>query len=158
EADDRRGEAQQGQAAGGEDGAGTPHGGQRADAQGRAPRDDGRADRFHAHADTSILRRTIAMKNAAPMNASTTPTSSSPDGMRMRPTTSARVSRMAPAAADAGSSQRWSGPVKLRPRCGTMRPTKPIGPVAAVDAPARRATMAMPVIRAAGTFTPSPAE
>ncbi len=84
------------------------------------------------------------LKTGAPTSAVMMPTSSSPLGSTTRPSVSESTSRIAPNTAENGRSQRWSGPVSSRAACGTARPTKAIGPVAAVAAPHSR-TMAIAV-------------
>ena len=62
---------------------------------------------------------------------------------------------MAPVSAEAGSSRRWSGPNTSRAACGTIRPTKPIGPVTETTAAVSREASRRPMPRAVSTDTPS---
>jgi len=82
------------------------------------------------------------------------PTSVSPGLPMMRPTTS-EISRSALLPKkENGIIRRISDPRKRRIRCGTIRPTKPIGPARAVVAPQSRALAAVDALRTNFTFTP----
>ncbi|MND53221.1 hypothetical protein D3C80_442530 [compost metagenome] len=54
-----------------------------------------------------------------------------------------------------GMIQRWSGPTNQRTTCGTINPTKPTGPAAAVPAPARSVTAMSVSVRARRMLAPS---
>ena len=51
----------------------------------------------------------------------------------------------------------WSGPTNQRTTCGTIRPTKPMGPASAVAVPANRVTARTTATRIRPIFTPSEA-
>ena len=57
---------------------------------------------------------------------------------------SAVSSRIGAASRLRGRIQRWSGPTTVRSACGTMSPTKAIGPAAAVAAPHSSVTATTP--------------
>ena len=59
--------------------------------------------------------------------------------------------------ADQASTQRVAGPVIARAACGTVSPTKPIGPAAAVAPPTSRTTASAHTTRTAPTLAPSDA-
>ena len=65
----------------------------------------------------------------------TTPTGSSIGERTVRAATSQATRNAAPTNAEAGITSRWSAPTSNLIRCGTMMPTKPIGPPTATAAP-----------------------
>ncbi len=69
-------------------------------------RDLGGKGRCGGHSSRILRCRTIQMKTGAPTKAVTMPTSSSPGRARIRPSTSASISRSAPPSAAKGKSQR----------------------------------------------------
>src|SRR5690606_37876032 len=84
-------------------------------------------------------RQTSQMNNGAPISAVSTPSfSSRPAGSR-RTAMSARQTSSPPSSAEGSSrrSGRWR--TSGRTRCGTSRPTKPMSPATATEAPTSRA-------------------
>src|SRR5690606_27826493 len=86
------------------------------------------------HRLTVRRRRTKAIRPGPPMIVVTMPTCSSPVDSTTRPTMSDTSIRIGATTRQNGRIQRWSGPVNARTRCGTIKPTKPMGPTAAVAA------------------------
>ena len=77
------------------------------------------------------------MKNGPPSSAVTTPTGISVGAMMVRAKVSQMTRKAPPRKKDPGINSRWSGPTSMRRVCGTISPTKPIGPLNAVTAPVR---------------------
>ena len=72
------------------------------------------------------------INTGAPISAVTIPDSSSPGLPKIRPIVSANKRSIAPPIADIGRIFFMSGPSTMRNKCGTIRPTKLIGPASAV--------------------------
>src|SRR5262245_36501549 len=84
----------------------------------------------------SFLPRTSSQrKNGPPRSAVSTPTGSSAGAMTVRAATSQIARKAPPPSRQAGARKRWSCPTQRRSMCGTISPTKPIGPATATSAP-----------------------
>src|SRR5204863_334199 len=83
-----------------------------------------------------IRVRSTQTKNGAPQKAVMTPTDSSAGATRLRASVSAASRNAPPARAAVGTRKRLSWPTRLRNTCGTISPTKPVGPVRAATIPA----------------------
>ena len=108
------------------------------------------------HSDFTFAFLMMRINTGAPISAVTIPDSNSPGLPKIRPIVSANRSKAAPPTADSGRIFFISGPITRRNRCGTIRPTKLIGPASAVvdahkSTPAREANALV-----SGTFKPSP--
>src|SRR6266850_2546497 len=85
---------------------------------------------------TGRLRvRRIQTKKGAPQKAVITPTESSAGATTLRASVSAASRKAPPASAEVGTRRRLSWPTTLRNTCGTISPTKPMGPVKATTVP-----------------------
>src|SRR5437660_11104021 len=83
--------------------------------------------------------RSTQTKNGAPQKAVMTPTDSSAGATALRASVSAASRNAPPASAAVGTRKRLSWPTRLRNTCGTISPTKPIGPVKATTVPVSNA-------------------
>ena len=137
-----------------------PDDGERPEPQGRAAGDtrrrcaaEARASSEHGHQTATILRRRTSddeersadqRQHDADLQLARTHDHPADD-------VGARAAARRRRAPDAGSSQRWSGPVNVRTTCGTTSPTNAIGPQAAVAAPVSRVIATMPATARAST-------
>ena len=64
-----------------------------------------------------------------------TPTGISAGAIKVRPTVSHRIRKLAPKNIEPGIKSRKSGPIIRRTICGTINPTNPIGPLIATTVP-----------------------
>src|SRR3546814_16240256 len=97
--------------------------------------------KVHVHQASSLrMRYRRARKKGAPSRDMAMPSLSSPALGRIRTMLSASTTSNAPANAAASSTADGLCPTSGRTRCGTTRPTKPITPAAATDAPTVRPT------------------
>src|SRR6266508_4934253 len=99
------------------------------------------AQRRHSVARPARERRS-QMKKGAPQKDVSTPTESSAGATTVRASVSAASRKAPPASRAAGTRSRLSGPSSIRSACGTMRPTKPMGPTKATAVPVRSAAPA----------------
>ena len=83
-----------------------------------------------------------------------TPTGISAGETTVRATTSHASRKTPPAASEAGTSRRCSGPNASRHACGTIIPTKPIGPHCDTTAAVINETVKNSTVRTRPTFTP----
>src|SRR5439155_392042 len=79
--------------------------------------------------------RRIHTKKGAPQKAVITPTESSAGATTLRASVSAASRNAPPASAAVGTRKRLSWPTSRRNTCGTISPTKPMGPVNATTVP-----------------------
>src|SRR5437588_7132800 len=110
--------------------------------------------------DPSSRRRSekiIARKNGTPISEVTTPTRSSSAAGMARTVMSAAVNSAAPARAPGKSTRAGSEPTARRTRCGATRPTKPIEPAIATEAPTPSATPMTTMRRTRSRLIPSEA-
>src|SRR5690606_4217522 len=100
-------------------------------------------------------RRTRYRNSGPPATTMTIPTCTSEGCATTRPATSAASISAGDRTAQYGNSQRRSEPVRARTRCGTISPTKMIGPQAAVAAPHSSVIVTMAAARARAGSAPS---
>src|SRR5690606_30767162 len=91
--------------------------------------------RKQCHASTLRIFQIRWRKNGAPTSAVRTPSFRSRSGAISRVAISAASSTAAPPSAEAGKSREGLAPTSGRSTCGTTRPTNPIAPATATDAP-----------------------
>src|SRR5690606_36926393 len=114
-----------------------------------------RGGRCGGHREASFRLRHRARNTGTPRTAVTMPTWISAGGAMIRPTRSAPTSRVGASTSEYGSTHRWSGPAMNRATCGTARPTNPMGPTAAVDAPHSNVMATAPATRMRSGWAPS---
>src|SRR3954453_268965 len=98
--------------------------------------------------------RSIQMKQGPPTKAVMTPTGISTGASTVLERTSDRARKEAPIRNEVGIRIRWSAPTQTRIACGTMRPTKPIGPVRALPVPVSTEPLTQPNRRSLLVETP----
>src|SRR5256886_674488 len=99
--------------------------------------------------------RRIHTKKGAPQKAVITPTESSAGATTLRASVSAASRNAPPASAAVGTRKRLSWPTSPRNTCGTISPTKPMGPVNATTVPVSSAAATNTRRLSRSAFTPS---
>src|SRR2546430_3849144 len=99
--------------------------------------------------------RRIHTKKGAPQKAVITPTESSAGATTLRAILSAASRNAPPASAAVGTRKRLSWPTSPRNTCGTISPTKPMGPVNATTVPVSSAAATNTRRLSRSAFTPS---